>query len=286
MMRSRLLLSVAMVLAASLAQAAGASVTTDLGTYTGPNIDFTLIEETTQDPIFGPSDDADAPLFGTASGSGNSLIFTPDSFIASATGAAGAAGDEDHATLNIMMESLNPLVDTIDLINITELGDYTLQTIPPNVATPGTFLTFIYLQMTGNLLITEISDGVTTMDATGLGLSMAIEGFFDIGDNVGGGSTTAYLDTDQGSGTWSGTDSLDVSAYLAGAGYAGYGATKATLALDNKLWAFSESGTVATVQKKIGSDGVIIDVIPEPTTGLLVAAGLIGLGIRSRRTRV
>jgi hypothetical protein len=280
--RCRILLSSLAALLLWVGQSASATVTTDLGTYTGPNVDFTLIEETTQDPLWGPSDDGDAPLYGTPTGSGNSLVFTPPSFLAQGSG---GASDEDHATLNIALESVNPYVDALDMINITEFGDYTLETIPLPGQTPPSPNTSVYMQMTGSIQVLEVNiGGVLTDVSADPNATFAIAGVFNVGTPSGSGATSLDISGYQGAGTWSAADSLDITGLLAGAGIGGT-ATKAIIALDNKLWAFSESGTIASVQKKNAGDGVVIEVVPEPTTGLLLAGGLFALAIRKRLTR-
>ena len=60
-------------------------------------------------------------------------------------------------------------------------------------------------------------------------------------------------------------------------------ATRVVLSMDNDLFAFSEAGTSASIQKKVVSGpAIVIEVVPEPGTALLVGLGLLGLGARAR----
>jgi hypothetical protein len=274
--KSRSLL-VLCVVSLVLGVAGSAGATADHGTYNGPNIHYTLIQETTQAPLFGPPDVE--PLFGAPTGSGNNLVFSPTVFSASAVG---ATADETHGLLNLAFQSANALVDAISIINLTEFGDYTLNTIPPGGAGVGAS---IFLQMTGTLKILEVSDGTSTyaVDET-----FGIAGVFSVGTPIGIGDTFFTIATNPGGGNWSATYSLDVDSALAakGAFYTGKYATKATIALDNKLQAFGATNEVATVQKKTTGPGLIVEVIPEPATGALLVFGLVALGIQSRRRRV
>jgi hypothetical protein len=270
-----LLLLLTFVLASVVAGSAGATVSH--GTYTGPQIHYSLIQETTQAPLFGPADVE--PLWGAPVGSGNNLIFSPTVFSASAVG---ATADETHSLLNLSFQSINPLVDAIQIINLTEAGDYTLNTIPPGGKGVGAS---IFLQMTGTITITEVSDGVSTY---GVSESFGIAGAFNVGTPIGIGDTFFTIVTNPGGGNWAATYSLNVSALLPGKGafYVGKYATKATLALNNKLQAYGSALEVAAVQKKNAGPGLIVEVIPEPATAGLLVVGLVALGIQARRWRV
>lgn len=263
--RSRLLSLIAVV---ALGFGQSAFATTVHPTYTGPQIDFTLIQETTQTPAFGPPDGE--PLFGAPTGVGNSLQFFPTAF--SAVGGAGSF-DDTHSLLQVEMESLNPTFDTIDIINITEFGDALIS------GPGGTAATAIFLRMSGTITITETTAGA-------INETFNWSGTFNVGTPAGAGAAFFDYTTNLGNTNWSGTASIDVGALLATKGIFD-GATKAVLTYNDQIQAFSEATTSATVNKKAATGpGVIIEVIPEPTTGLLLAGGLIALGIRARTPRV
>lgn len=252
--RRLLLLSVPFLLAV-LVLAAPASATFVHGNFAGTNVNFLGVQETTQTP-------ADPePLFGTPTVVGNIMTFDPPSFLAST---AGGGFDSDHATLQMDIDAAGPL-DTIEIINITEVGDLTL------VGGAGTG---VLLSMAGTIRINATTAGPIAP------VTVPWVGVFNPGD---------LFDAVNNPGTsgWTGTVSIDVAAILAGAGIFD-AATSVTLSYNNNLQAFSEPGlSSATVQKKaVDGPAVIIEVIPEPATAALVAAGLVGLGIRSRQRRV
>ena len=86
-------------------------------------------------------------------------------------------------------------------------------------------------------------------------------------------------------GTWMGTYTLDVEQFLIDNDEPFIrGATQVKFAMDNLLTTLSESGTSATIGKK-DFDGLAVTVIPEPTTGALLALGLAGLAMRGHRSR-
>lgn len=61
-------------------------------------------------------------------------------------------------------------------------------------------------------------------------------------------------------------------------------ATRIHLALDNDLFAGSEAGTSAKIQKKVVDGPSIIISVPEPSALTLLALGCLALGLRARRS--
>ena len=62
-------------------------------------------------------------------------------------------------------------------------------------------------------------------------------------------------------------------------------AVSSLMELVNDLYAFSEAGTSAQIQKKVvNGPAVMIEVVPEPGTALLVGGGLLIMSLRGRRT--
>lgn len=240
------------VFALSLAVASfagqSAQATTNYTDVIGTSVSFTGINETsTTDP---------EPLFDQPGGIGNQLLFFPATFSASASGAFGY--DETSSLLNLTISGNGPL-DTIDQVNISEFGDVTLSGV-------GTSATGTFAAMAGYLTVTETTGGPIAP------VIIPILGVFTPSD-------TLDLITNPGATLWSATYSVDVTSYVANA-------TVAELQLDNNLFAYSEAGTTATIQKKVVSGpAVIIEVVPEPGTFLMVAGGLLGLAVRSRRRR-
>lgn len=243
-------------------QSAGA--TASHGTYTGPNVDFTVINETTNS-AFGTADPE--PLLGTMTPVGDSLTFAPTAFNATATG---GTFDEDHTTLDVTMDALTS--GALDLITITESGYV-------NLTGPGTNATGAFLGLSGTLQVTAGASVETfTFGADSADAAVSFSaGVNPAGD---GGGSLFDLVTNPGMTAWTGTVSFDVVALLASRGVYD-SATHAVLAYDDILQAFSESGSTADVWK---TNAIVA--VPEPATGALLAGGLMALCIRARRRRV
>jgi len=239
----------------ALALAAPAGATFVHGNFAGTNVNFVGVQETTQtagDP---------EPIWGSPTVVGNVMTFSPTSFLATT---AGGGFDSDHSTLQMDIDA-SGLLDTIEIINITEVGDAVLL---------GGASTGVLLSMAGTIRVNATTAGAITP------VTVPWVGIFNTGD---------FFDavTNPGTTGWIGSVSIDVAAILANAGIFDP-ATSVTLAYNNNLQAFSEPGlSSATVQKKaVDGPAVIIEVIPEPATGALLVGGLIALGIRSRLRRV
>ena len=100
------------------------SGSSNAGSFTsdGSDVSFTY-----DDSLFG--------LFGQASVSGNSLIFTPTNFSASRKNATGTVYTEDLFKVTINSLSLDT---TISNLALTEIGDYTKEGLTANVIAKGT----------------------------------------------------------------------------------------------------------------------------------------------------
>ncbi|MGH0030091.1 MAG: PEP-CTERM sorting domain-containing protein [Myxococcota bacterium] len=255
--RSRVTLSLVALVTIALAQSAAATFVH--GNFAGTNVDFNGVQETTQsagDP---------EPLFGTPTVTGNIMTFDPPAYNASTNGAFGF--DEDHATLQMDVVQ-SSVLDTIESILITEVGDATL-------SGPGAGAgTGVFLSMSGTIRInaTDVSGAIAP-------LTVGWSGTFDTG---------SFFDaiTNPGTTLWTGTALIDVTQILIDNGYAGELATDVTLSYNNQIQVFSEALASATVQKKaVDGPAVTIEIIPEPGTAALLGLGLLGMGIRSRRAR-
>jgi len=249
-----ILLSLALSFAMVSGWAGAAFATTNYGDLFGPNVHFLDINETSQ---FGDPE----PLFGAPSlvGGGNEIQFFPTTF----TAAAGGGGfDQTGSLLNLtLMGATNS--DIITDVELAEFGDFIF------AGAGFTAATSVTVTISGTLTVLEDTSGaISPVEITFSGSG----DFVPVFDPSGG----SYSAPDYGSGSfsWDGLLEIDVASFVADA-------TKAELQLNNFLFAFSEPGTSATIQKK--DAGLTITVIPEPTTGLLVVVGLVALGIRSRR---
>jgi len=244
-----LLLSVAWL---TLVSSAGAQI--NHGDVSGTDIDFLDITES----IISADDDPNTSLYGTPTGVGNTLAFLNTNYVAQ--GQDGAA-DNTHALLNFTIDARDDLDpgddDIITWISLSENGDTNLQ----EIGGTGSAATGVSMAVSGTITILET-------DSQGP--------IFDPINFIAEVTPAAPIDftTAPDVGSWTATLGFDVTQYYPDA-------TKVVIALDNDLWAFSETGTSARIQKKVA--GVSIEVVPEPTTALLVGGGLVLLGLRSRR---
>jgi hypothetical protein len=235
------------VLVAGLFLALSAGATTSHPDVIGTSVSFTSIQETS---TFGDPE----PLFGAPSGIGNQLLFFPANFAANAVGAGGF--DQTGAQLQLEISGNGPL-DTLDELIFTEFGDTSL-------VGAGTAATGAFIGVSGFLTVTETIGGPIAPFVIGFTGTFAPTDTFDL---VSHGGVTLF----------SGGFSIDIASLVPNA-------TKATLSLDNNLFAYSEAGTSATIQKKVVSGpAIIIEVVPEPGTFALLSGGLLALAVRARK---
>jgi hypothetical protein len=226
---------------------AALAVTINHGDYVGINIKFTNVRETTQ--TTGDPDE----LFGAPTLSGDSLLFFPSAFSASALGAGGE--DSTASQLQILLEAKpNEFIDTIKL---TEFGDTVLSGL-------GTAATNTAVNISGAVTVMEDANGVIVP------VIIPFLGTFNP-------KNTFALPGDEEATVWSGSIFIDVASVVPNA-------TVAMFSLDNQLDAFSEDGTSALIQKKVVSGpSVALEVIPEPSTVFLLGGGLLALAFGRRR---
>jgi hypothetical protein len=237
--------------AAFLVAASQASALTLYPDYAGPGVTFTLMQEASS------SGDPE-PLFDAPTGVGDQLLFFPPAFTATAAGAGGF--DHTGSQFQARVTSNNAL-SVITTVNITEFGDAQI------FGAGGTAATGTFAALAGFITVLEDINGPIAP------VVIPFTGTFAPGSNLD-------FVNDFGVTIWSGTASVNVAAYVANA-------TVVQISLDNDLYAFSEAGTSAKLQKKVvNGPAVIIDVIPEPGTALLIGSGLLIMGFRGRRSRV
>jgi hypothetical protein len=231
-----------------LADSAGATMV--YGNFAAADVDFLGVQETSS---FGDPE----PLFGAPTGvAANSLLFTPTSFSASAAGNLGY--DEIGSQLQATIMATNLSLPYIQKVILMEFGDTIL-------SGAGTAATGTYASMAGFVTVLETSGGPCTGPSCILGFT----GVFTPSDLLG-------LPGNAGTTTWVGAATIDVAASFPTA-------TKVMVSWDNDLYAYSETGTSALIQKKVGTK--ISVVVPEPATALLVGGGLLAFVLGARGSR-
>jgi len=199
------------------------------------------------------------PLFDAPTVVGDNLLFTPSGFISQA---AGGATDQTNATFEFDIESIDPFATAIEQILVTEVGDYFL-------TGSGTASTTASAGTGAGLIIRELNiDGVLT---AGIWLLPGLVTDF------------VQFDTPAASGGWSLSLDVDVQGFVDTLGLTNAYATKASVTWNNDLATTSETNSTSLIQKKIGVPAVTMEVIPEPTTGLLVGIGLVAMAQARRR---
>lgn len=244
--------------AASLGIAGAAGATAIHGSFVGtdytfgtPGVTGQLVQETSNagDP---------EPLFGAPVVVGNVLLFSPAAFTAQASGAGGFADTGSQLQFELVG---NTALDFIDKITLQEFGDAVFVGL-------GTAATGAFINMAGFVTVLEVDGSAITPLVIGFTGTFTAGPSFDLVSNPG---TTL----------WKGEAVVDIDAALAANSipFTG-GATKVRVSLDNDLYAFSEAGTLAKVQKKV-ANGVVITV-PEPAALAWLALGALGFALRRR----
>jgi hypothetical protein len=206
--------------------------------------------------------DVPAGSFGVGTPVGTTYQFNSPNMSASASGNFGF--DLQNFTLTLRITA--GAGETIDEIVIQEIGDILF-------SGTGTDLSYVLLTMSGSGVIEATTGGDIPDVAFNFG---------GIGDPWFPVSTPASLVNQSipgygltgGNTAYQGTLLLDIEALVADA-------TQVTFTLNNGLWALSETGTSAFIDK----NSVHINVVPEPTTAALICGGLLALSIRARRRR-
>ena len=227
---------------AGLCLALPAAATTVHGDFFGTNFDYLGVQETSS---FGDPE----PLFGAPIIVGDALVFFPTTFSASASGAF----DFDQTGAQLQLTIMSTGSDPIDVITIEEFGEIDLSGI-------GTAATGGFVSMSGIVTVLETGAAIPCVAC-----QVPFVGVFSPSDLYG-------LPGDLGQTLFEGNVLVDVGAVFPNA-------TKAFLSFDNDIVVSSEDGTTVIMEKK---PTIVIGIIPEPSTVLLLAGGLIGLSLRAR----
>ena len=212
------------------------------------------VTESSADPL---------PLYGAPTVSGNSLQFTPPNFEAQSQNGSVAFVD---GTLNTSIVA--DAGQGISMINVAEAGDFSL------VGT-GSYATIsapVFVRI-------DAVDGASLTNPIYYSTNL----IFSPGQN-GPGSYATPGNTGVGQ-IWTGNISVDLNAILA-ANNMGGSVTQLQWTMDNSLTAYAPSGGLSFIKKKdIGGVALTVQTggIPEPSSVILAALGLVGLLYAARK---
>ena len=242
-----------------------AAAVINYGDFSGTSLMYLDVTETANTP--GDME----PLFGEPSVTGNKLGFDPKGFVASASS---GSLDITDGQLNFTLVARDPSVLTT--ITLAEGGDYSL------VGTGTAATRVIYGVSVGSIRVLEV-DGVALATPVGLAGASA-----SASDDLSGGPDALT--------PWNLSLAYDMNAALNAAGVSyTRGATRVEISIDDSLFAFSESESIAEITKS----GFMIDVGTTPLSvpalsagwpvalmlGLLSAEAILVLRGASQRTR-
>jgi hypothetical protein len=211
-------------------------------------------------------------LYGAPTISGDSLDFSPPDYSATCTGGPGCPSPvlTDEALLFHVQAKPGSFIGSITL---SEAGDTTLTAFEgaqafSSIAAP----VRIQVEEIDGVPLSVSNPGLIISTPLNTGLTFNSGGNFQ---NAGPSSVTQ---------AWNGSLLVDVDLLISLAGLSGR-ATRVDFVMDNALTAFATGeGATARIAKK-DTDALTITVIPEPTTGLLIALGLTGLAAVRRSPR-
>jgi hypothetical protein len=245
----------ALALAASLGLASAISaVPINHGDFAGDGVLFRGVsEDSTTDP-------GALPLFGSPTVGGASLDFSGISF-----GSSSGAGGVDVTNGSLTMEIVAQGGGFIDSISLLEAGDYTLFGVPGAAALAWASAA-VYLD------ILEVDGiGIDPINVQANLIFSPSSGQFDL---LTGGPALARI--------WNAELTIEVTQALQDKNIQG-GATMVSLTLSNMLATASEPGAASFINKT--DLDISAQVIPEPTTFVLLGTGLLGLFLMGERRR-
>jgi PEP-CTERM motif len=227
------------------------------GDFAGTNVTF---QQVTEDSATNPNPSLPLPLYGPPTVSGDGLFFNPTAaFSANVSNGANQITDGKLTTTLVT----NSSGGTIHNILVTERGDYTL-------AGAGTSATNVSVSAPVQLTLTGVNGGSVSPVAlfSGNVVFTPAGGSYNLASNPGTGVI------------WTGSLLINIDALMTNNG--GGRATQIQYVMDNTLVAFSQSGTIAFIEKKNGFVDLVANV-PEPSTWVLAVLGSLALAWHARR---
>jgi hypothetical protein len=277
--QSFILIASIMVLVHAISPTRLLAASVPYGFFTGDAVTFGDVTESSLKPVplYGPPSTIapPAPVFPCASATpctitGNSLHFSPQLFVATSNNQV-PPSDETDGQLTFSIQSKPG--QTIKNIDFSEGGGLSVG----GFAASNTDDTYVDVSAVGFVTVTEI-DGVAVNP-----VPIPIALTFDFG--VGGDGTWRFKSEGPVNGfLWNGGQFKDIKQDLINLGQTVVnGATKATVNLDNILFAQSEPLGQAQIDKKLF---LIITVnTPEPASIVMALIGLLGATLLVRRSR-
>ncbi len=246
------------------------------GNRDGNTVEYQMITESSPtDPAYFPPNPP-LGLFGNPTASGDSLDFTPQNFFALSDFQAPPL-DRTDGHLTFMIQAHDG--SGINNISFQEGGAL-------SVGGFGTNSTYVDVSAVGFLQVHAIDNIPINVETFPINMK------FNFGSNglQDNGQWRLGTEGDMNGFLWTGGQFFDITQGLIDRGYTvGLGATKISVNLDNLLYAQSEPLAGAFIDKKdFGGLTVTVNVpggeIPEPTSIVLVALGLVGIACYGRRT--
>ncbi len=237
----------------------------------GPDVTYTNVSET-DTPAVTPPDDA---YFGAPTLAGDGLAFNPSFRVEASNGGA----DSEDGTLYVTLSANNLTNNSINLLSISESGDYDLF----HATSASAVAAILNIQ---GLLITQVN-GNTPVNIP-VPYTESFANVSGSGPSVITSDSIVYSGAGPlVSGQWSASASFNIAAALAGADRTGQNVTGLSLVLDNTLQGVSETSSVVEIDKKsfdliVGTSNPMPS-LPDPMSlPLIGAAGLLAVRRRNK----